>query len=207
MPIVRVGDKVVFFAHVPKCAGSSIEDYLALRFGPLALLDRKFSPGSSRTWTRNSPQHISVEHLECLFPVSFFDAGFAFVRDPATRFLSAFYFHQLKRKTIDPITTPEDFLLEMLDFDEEKHGLYDKHFRTQTIFVPRWCQVFKLEDGFAALYNWIDDLTCVADDNSIGRALQGTYENVELSDYALKLIASYYDEDYKMFGYTRPHEG
>ena len=34
MPIARVSGKLVLFMHVPRCGGTSMEDYLEARFGP-----------------------------------------------------------------------------------------------------------------------------------------------------------------------------
>jgi hypothetical protein len=39
--MIRTGRGLYYFAHVPKCAGTAVEDYLGRRFGGrnLALLD------------------------------------------------------------------------------------------------------------------------------------------------------------------------
>ena len=51
MPIVRINSKLVYFAHVPKCAGSAVERYLAARFGPLGFLDSTYlKMRKSRRW-------------------------------------------------------------------------------------------------------------------------------------------------------------
>jgi hypothetical protein len=54
MPYVTAAGKLIYFAHVPKAGGSSVENYLAARFGPLAMLDRnwtryRFDEGGWRT--------------------------------------------------------------------------------------------------------------------------------------------------------------
>jgi hypothetical protein len=38
MPIFRVNEKIVFFCHVPKCAGTAVNLYLQARFGKLAFI-------------------------------------------------------------------------------------------------------------------------------------------------------------------------
>ena len=38
MPLAHWNNCSIFFAHVPKTGGSSVEDYLIRRFGPLASL-------------------------------------------------------------------------------------------------------------------------------------------------------------------------
>lgn len=96
MPIVRVGDQLVYFAHVPKCAGTSVEEYLAARFGPLAFLDRAYPDrdGRDSAWNRTSPQHIDVATFERLFPADLFAASFTVVRHPANRLLSSYRFER-----------------------------------------------------------------------------------------------------------------
>ena len=42
MPIFRHDGALYFFAHVPKCGGQSVEDYLSRRFGPLAFLNNDY---------------------------------------------------------------------------------------------------------------------------------------------------------------------
>ena len=80
------------FAHIPKCAGSSIEHYLENHNIKLAFLDRTFD-AASKSWNISSPQHIDGYSLSRLFPGDFFDLGFAISRDPITRFISAFKHH------------------------------------------------------------------------------------------------------------------
>ncbi|MFV0410535.1 MAG: sulfotransferase family 2 domain-containing protein [Paracoccus sp. (in: a-proteobacteria)] len=118
MPFFKHSGKLIYFAHVPKCAGTSIENYLVTRYGPAAFLDRKLTPGNRHNWCRTSPQHLSVEQLNRLFPEGFFDAGFAFVRDPLARVRSAFHFHQTKRKKIPAEESFEQWLPRIAEFDK-----------------------------------------------------------------------------------------
>jgi hypothetical protein len=85
VPLAFVGDKPVYFAHVPRTGGSNLEDYLAARFGPLAMLDRDWM----RAWTRRgwrhdgllcSPQHVTAADAARLIPAST-AYSFAVVRD------------------------------------------------------------------------------------------------------------------------------
>ncbi|MDB6455045.1 sulfotransferase family 2 domain-containing protein [Falsirhodobacter sp. 20TX0035] len=203
MPIFKVGEQVCFFAHVPKCAGTSIEDYLAKRFGQLAFQNRKFKPGHSKNWLANSPQHIPAPQLSTLFPQGFFDAGFAFVRNPVDRFLSAFNFHQVKRGKIAANVTPQQWLTDLPKFDPERHALYDNHFLPQVTFVPEWCEVFKLEDGFDGFYAWLEALTGEQTSAQVGQKLAGKYENPELNAEFVASIERLYTEDYDAFGYEK----
>src|SRR6056297_3622976 len=96
MPLVSAGGRRLFFAHVPKTGGSSLEDYLAERFGPLAWLDRywelRWKDGGCReAGLRVSPQHLAAEDALRLLPGPS-DWSFALVRDPVARIVSEYRF-------------------------------------------------------------------------------------------------------------------
>lgn len=48
MPMAKFGDECIFFAHVPKTGGTSVEQYLQDRFADVVLFDRRKSKGSRR---------------------------------------------------------------------------------------------------------------------------------------------------------------
>lgn len=157
MPIFHIGSKLGFFAHVPKCAGSAIENYLAERFGPLAFIDHAYrrQPANER-WTKSSPQHLPISAFERLFPPEFFACSFAVVRHPVDRLLSAF---QVQRDLIGRIPVEQsfsDWLKEFERFHQEKPWYLDNHTRKMCDMVPEGAQVFHLEQGLDPLIGWLD---------------------------------------------------
>ncbi|MBU3029430.1 sulfotransferase family 2 domain-containing protein [Paracoccus marinaquae] len=199
MPIFKHAGKLLYFAHVPKCAGTSIENYLIARFGPAAFLDRRFPPGNRHNWSRTSPQHIPAQDLAKLFPAGFLDAGCAFVRDPLARARSAFHFHQGKRGKIPEEAEFDTWLPRIAGFDKAAHARFDDHFRPQAAMVPDWCRVFRLEDGFAEFIRWLDDWSGASHPNAIGHALSGGYRTAPPSDSLAAFVREYYAEDYERF--------
>ncbi|APX14366.1 sulfotransferase family 2 domain-containing protein [Tateyamaria omphalii] len=157
MPIFRIGSDLGFFAHVPKCAGSSIETYLAERFGPLAFVDRAFREQSGpQRWTKSSPQHLPVSALERLFPPGFFACSFAVVRDPVDRLRSAF---QVQRDVIGRIPRKTSFgawLTTVEDAHASKPWYLDNHARPMDDLVPEEAVIFRLEDGLEPVVAWLD---------------------------------------------------
>ena len=111
MPIIQINAQFVYYAHVPKCVGSAVEDYLIQWFGSLAFLNRKFGhvPRKS-SWSLSSPQHIDRQTLSTLFPDRFFHVSFAVVRHPESRMLSADTFQE-KVNLLSPGTTFKTWML------------------------------------------------------------------------------------------------
>ena len=75
MPIIRSRALLIHFAHIPKCAGTSVELYVrSIAPKRTAFLDRKFRAHDPETvWTKTSPQHVDGYSLSRLFPAAFFD--------------------------------------------------------------------------------------------------------------------------------------
>lgn len=158
MPIARIGSDLLYYAHVPKCAGSSVEDYLTDRFGPLALLNRKYmTVADHKKWSKSSPQHIDLHTLDTLFPDDFFKASFAVVRHPAKRLLSSFGFNKARRR-INWRMSFDGWLSLHAQRGAKEPFLFDNHIRPMTDFVPASAQVFKLEEGTTAVVKWLDQL-------------------------------------------------
>ena len=159
MPIIRTGRGVLYFAHVPKCAGTAVEEYLICRFGLRlrALLD----PGhmnvpAAQRWSRCSPQHIEAQSLARLFPDGFFEHMFTLVRHPARR-LRSVYLHQRDIEgLIDPAEDFATWLRALPERRKENPWYLDNHARLVNDLVPEGCTVFRLEDGLHPVVDWLD---------------------------------------------------
>jgi hypothetical protein len=210
MPIIRIGTKLVYFAHVPKCAGSSVEDYLRDRFGRLAMLDRKYlSVEPSDRWSRTSPQHIDWASLMRLFPEDFFAGVFAVVRHPLARAVSAYRFQAEVEGTVPSGTGFGAWLHAEAAARERDPHRSDNHSRPQTDFLPPEgivdCSVFHLEHGLDALIPYFDGL---AGDQAGPRAMShanraGAPKTGPVTPTAedIALVADLYAADFARFGY------
>lgn len=107
MPVFKIDKSIVYFAHVPKCAGSSVEEYIMHRFNNLSMFDVDFRRLGRNGWYI-SPQHLHVEALNRIFRLNFFDFTFAVVRHPLTRFISA-YNHAVRLHAISWLENPTAF--------------------------------------------------------------------------------------------------
>jgi len=212
MPIFRTPKGLVLFAHVPRCGGSSVENYLHGRFGTLAFLDRGHQDRpADRRWNRSSPQHVDRITLNLLMPPEFFADGFAMVRHPVTR-LESVYLHN--REVTGLIPAEQGFDTWLADIPAQRQrdpGYLDNHARPMVDLVPARCRIFRLEDGFAAVEQWLDDLTGTTWPRHIGRVhardqllaqkgLAPTPRPIRTPD-SLALIATLHAADFDRYGY------
>ena len=209
MPIARADDKMIYYAHVPKCAGSAVEDYLAARFGPLAFRDTgHMRRPESRRWTRSSPQHVDRASLGRLFPPGFFDHVFAVVRHPVARLVSCWHFQLEVERSIASGITFSDWLLGIEDMWAEQPFAFDNHIRPMAEIVPEGARIFHLEHGLDAIVPWLDS---IAGTDAGPRTMPRTNERGAHGGKAsaklvpnpsdLALIARLYAVDFERFGY------
>ena len=208
MPFFKAADKLVYYAHVPKCGGSAIADYLRDRFGTLAFHNNGYSalPQEAR-WSRTSPQHIDAASLERVIPLSMFDAMFSIVRHPVARLVSSYHFHLEVEKSISPDTSFGDWLT-ILEGDAGGVFRFDNHTRPMSEIVPSNAKVFRMEDGLDQLVTWFDALTGQEDGpRSIEKKnARGDYggargQKVVPTDDELHRISVLYAVDFERFGY------
>lgn len=221
MPILRASGKLIYFAHVPKCGGTSVERYLRDRFGALAFVDDAWWSRGRGRWGASSPQHVTAEALATLFPDGFFDVAFAIVRHPATRFVSAFV-NARNDGRISRMSTLDGVLSRLERQGVGRPGLADNHFLPMTRFVPAGAEVLRLEDGLDRVAGLLDRVTGTRWDGRIAhanasrgphgppgmtlrhrvkRAIQPPVP--PLDPARLARIRALYHEDYPAFGYPQ----
>ena len=157
MPIVKISGQLIYFAHVPKCAGTAVEQYLQARFGPLALRDTHHTLHPPATlWPRSSPQHLDLVSLGRLIPPGCCDASFAVVRHPVDRMLSTYHFQSEVQEIIAPDQTLTGWLAALPALMAADPFYADNHCRPMGDLVPQGAAVFQLEAGLEPVVDWLD---------------------------------------------------
>jgi len=209
MPLFRIGDKLHYFAHVPKCAGSSVEMYLMSRFGKLAFVDTRYlERAAPLRWSRSSPQHIALEDFQRLIPQEWIASSFAVVRHPLSRLVSAFRFQVEVERSIASNWTIDQWFDDWLEKSATDPFLFDGHLRPQADLIAKDTTIFHLENGLDAIVPHLDALAgsqdgprTVAAHNIRKPAHSPGVLQDKPSPNTLERIAAYYAEDYRRFGY------
>ncbi|SPH24838.1 hypothetical protein DEA8626_03871 [Defluviimonas aquaemixtae] len=209
MPIFRVVEKLHYYAHVPKCGGSSVEAYLRQRFGALAFLDtRHLELPEAKRWTKSSPQHLPWSALMRLVPPDWIASSFAVVRHPVKRLVSAFQYQVEVEGTVAALWSIDEWFDDWVGRAEDEPFLYDNHLCPQSKIVPDDATVFRLEDGLSTLVGHIDGLAgdtqgprAIPKENVRKKNMAPDAERLTPSAETLTRIAEVYAEDFARFGY------
>lgn len=210
MPLFKIDQKLVYYAHVPKCGGSSIANYIRDRFGALGFHDNAyFKQAPVQRWTASSPQHVDAATLERLIPLSFFAAVFAIVRHPVARAVSIYHFQLELEKSIPQGTSFTDWLGGLAAMDADSPFAFDNHTRPMSDIVPEGATIFYMEHGLNALVPWFDALAgtqnglrAIITENIRGEYVKVDNARVTPGPEDLNLIAEIYAADFTRFGYS-----
>ncbi|MBN9669862.1 sulfotransferase family 2 domain-containing protein [Roseibium aggregatum] len=207
MPFVKHGSTLIFYAHIPKCGGTSIETYLQDRFGAVALLNRSLhgKPENQR-WSKVSPQHLDWNSVKQILPEEMIDHAFAVVRHPIGRLVSAFQFQRDVELKIPKDVAFSSWLREVVQAPEDLWLKYDNHFLPQTRFLPPKCTIFYMEHGLQYLVPYLDEILKTSDGPRViphenRSAASDSRDKIVLSDQDVEHIAKLYKTDFEKLGY------
>ena len=210
MPIFRINDKLHYFAHVPKCGGTSVEAYLSDRFGRLGFHE----PGRhliavDQRWGKGSAEHIPVACLDRIIPSDWLATSFAVVRHPVRRLISAFCFARDVRQRFPLSTDINTWFQEASSWIGKDPFQHSAHFAPQSILVPNGTRIFRLEDGLDQIVPYLDALAGNTDGpreilaKNVGK-WRADAAPPNLTQNTLGLIAEVYAVDFARFGYDAP---
>lgn len=210
MPIVRINSKILYFCHIPKCGGSSVEQYLDLvSNGNIGFLDPNHTThAEGSVWSSSSPQHIDGISLGRLFPKGIIDEYVVVTRNPFDRFVSAYKFQKYKENEL-VFDDVNGFIESLSLLKINKLGWADNHFLPQFRFIdPRVNTThFKLEDGLDRVKSFLDmtffgnDLLLQMPHENKSEALSFDPSELILTDKTKGLIRDWYSRDFELFNY------
>lgn len=207
MPICTFGKKVIFFAHIPKTGGSSIEAYLRQK-GDLSLFGEPRIEGVHL-------QHLTREKVSALTTFPTLDHSFAVVRSPVARMVSEFIWRSKPLKPLQRLTRPLSGATvrriklrdkkKLLTFSEwvplalgearETPSVHDNHMRAQIDFLAEGDKLFVFEQGLDPVFRWIDGVTDSKPSPPVERLKASIYAKPEVDDISRKLIEVFYEQD------------
>jgi hypothetical protein len=214
MPVLSTQRGLLYFAHVPKTGGTSIEEYLIRNYGSLDLIDRGWHEArlnGERTGRRFrcSDQHLVWDDALTVLPRPP-DRVFGVVRDPVKRLISEYRFQIRYRPRMRWLTRLgfSPWLAALLHAARRDPYICDNHIRPQSDFLPPHAEVFRLEDGLDHLPDWIaaeaGPPAGEAAMHHSQKAPAGPGRPIVPTRHDLRRIAAFYAADYARFGYPLP---
>ena len=203
MPLITACGKRIYFAHVPKTGGSSVEDYLIRRFGgPLSLRDITHRARDRKRGLISLSTHFTARDLDDVLPHDV-DHCFAVVRDPLKRVESQYRFQANISKTRRfSFSTWLRIMFEAARIDPR---VYQNHIRPQSDLIREESAIFRLEDKFSDMITWLDEVTeSSTPEIKVGHLLKRAHEPIFMSREDVELITRFYKTDYERFGYALP---
>jgi hypothetical protein len=208
MPLAIAGNRTIYFAHVPKAGGTSVELYLQRRFGPLSLRpltrtgrESDFHRGAFSS-VMNTPNHLVAQDARHFLPRRV-DLAFVLVRDPLARIASEFRFQRPhSRIAAMGFSTWLRVMLRAVALDPR---IYDNHIRPQVDFLTEGMEAFRLEDGLGRIVGWLDErLGETAPETEMTHAQKSASIPVAPTREDVALVARVFAADYARFGYAPP---
>ncbi|MCG3168963.1 MAG: hypothetical protein CALGDGBN_00473 [Pseudomonadales bacterium] len=209
MPVFYDGVRTLFFFHVPKCGGTTVESALRNSGYKMSYFDGGGGRDSVNRVLRCSPQHWQGSLVRAAFKTQCFNLLFMIVRDPLARIKSEFLMRN-RGRSHEELTDPLFFSLWLDDaFSRYKKNpfAYDNHLRPQVDFYIHENVIYKFEMGFHSIFEDLSErIDCKV--NYDGMRLLESKKNfgissdeVNVSSYDEGRIRLFYQEDYKLFGY------
>jgi hypothetical protein len=140
MPLIRHRDKIVFFVHIPKTGGTSVEDAMAQAGASVALRAGTRFNGFMKT----TFQHLDAQIHTQVIPPDFFDYAFATVRHPVSRLVSEYFYRRRRGFAKMPF---DRWVNAVIDGYAKDPYIIDNHLRPQVDFLSDGVEAFRIEDG------------------------------------------------------------
>jgi len=140
-----------------------------------------------------------------LFEGSFFDYSFAVVRNPYERIISEFKYRiGSKRQSLFTPSFRRWVRRSFADYERDNY-LLSNHIRPQSDFLMPGVEIFKLEDGFSAVEQRLQDVLEISFVEKIPHTNKSSDRPIEIDPETLDIIYNFYRKDFEVFGYPREY--
>lgn len=207
MPVLTKDDKNILFIHIPKTAGTTVEN--VFKDNGYSWSYRTRAVDTLNKVTVCTPQHMHAALLEQNFKIEKFDYIFTILRCPYARIQSEY-----AMRTKDPGKIKKEFVNAWLErkFKQYVKNSYvnDNHIRPQHEFIVQGTDIYKLEDELKNIFSHIskkNEVELIYDE--MGREMSSvkrhgySSSDVELDQTAIDMINDFYALDFYLFGYEK----
>lgn len=193
----------LFFIHIPKCAGTTIEKALDMQKEEFFFSKNRFN-----TLLKVSPQHFTYKNLKTICNLDKFKL-FTVVRNPYDRIVSEYkyiqngeneYWKDFKNLNFD-LFIEKIFLLD----EFKRYDLFDSHFNLQYNFIEDGEDLIKLfkYESLQEAFDWLNLIT----DSTIAFPHERNSEKMHYSFYykykrTIDIVSEFYKKDLEYFNYS-----
>ncbi len=195
----------IFFIHIPKCGGTTIEQFFENAGFNSFLAPRDYN--RVREFLKVPPAHFDDKILNQLF---FMDNlySFAVVRCPYSRIVSEYKWVKTKTKAASFFEKMSfnEFCSDSFERYKKDNNYLANHIMPQSKYLDSNVdKIFHLEDGLEVAIKQVfsDNNLRINDDLLLPKINQGVEEDIEIKTSTKNMIYNFYEEDFKNFGYTK----
>ncbi|PPC74648.1 hypothetical protein C4K68_25380 [Pokkaliibacter plantistimulans] len=206
MPVFSNERLKILFVHIPKAAGSTIENIFLSSGFKMSLFDDGRHKHSVNNFLNCSPQHFHADLLRSLINLEKIDYIFTVLRDPVSRIRSEYCMRNrasLLKGSIDNVSADEWISQTILDYQLNSY-VYDNHIRPQNEFTLPGSDIFKLENGLESIISVLQSKLSVSLNYDERRVLDSkshsgvSSKSVSISDETLVILKDFYLKDYEL---------
>jgi hypothetical protein len=204
MPVFQKENISILFVHIPKAAGTTIENFFRQQEWNVSFFDGGEDKPTINTVSWCSPQHFHAEILTKVFNIRKFSFCFTIVRDPISRIKSEV---RWRKQYFNQNLEPEQWIYDALQAYPRNPFVHDNHIRPQSEFLFDGLEVYNLEDGLEPVMAQLTSRFAdhLAPSPTVARVMtseESGYE-IDLSENLLTKLKAFYAVDYHKLCFFR----